>query len=123
MMKLFLILGSLNAFLSVALGAFGAHILKAKIPDKIDVFQTGVHYHMIHAIALLVIALLSDKLGNTSLVNASGWAIFIGIILFSGSLYGLSLTGIKALGPITPLGGLSFLVGWTLLAIAAFKLN
>ncbi|WP_171638088.1 DUF423 domain-containing protein [Paenibacillus plantarum] len=122
-MKLFLILGSLNAFLSVALGAFGAHILKAKIPDKIDVFQTGVHYHMIHAIALLVIALLSDKLGNTSLVNASGWAIFIGIILFSGSLYGLSLTGIKALGPITPLGGLSFLVGWTLLAIAAFKLN
>ncbi len=123
MMKLFLILGSLNAFLSVALGAFGAHILKAKIPDKIDVFQTGVHYHMIHAIALLVIALLSDKLGNTSLVNASGWAIFIGIILFSGSLYGLSLTGIKAFGPITPLGGLSFLVGWTLLAIAAFKLN
>ncbi|NQX59541.1 DUF423 domain-containing protein [Paenibacillus qinlingensis] len=122
-MKLFLILGSLNAFLSVALGAFGAHILKAKIPDKIDVFQTGVHYHMIHAIALLVIALLSDKLGNTSLVNASGWAIFIGIILFSGSLYGLSLTGIKAFGPITPLGGLSFLVGWTLLAIAAFKLN
>lgn len=123
MMKLFLIFGSLNAFLSVALGAFGAHILKAKIPDKIDVFQTGVHYHMIHAIALLVIALLSDKLGNTSLVNASGWAIFIGIILFSGSLYGLSLTGIKAFGPITPLGGISFLVGWTLLAIAAFKLK
>ncbi|KRE83970.1 hypothetical protein ASG89_11310 [Paenibacillus sp. Soil766] len=122
-MKLFLIFGSLNAFLSVALGAFGAHILKAKIPDKIDVFQTGVHYHMIHAIALLVIALLSDKLGNTSLVNASGWAIFIGIILFSGSLYGLSLTGIKAFGPITPLGGISFLVGWTLLAIAAFKLK
>ncbi|OAS21458.1 DUF423 domain-containing protein [Paenibacillus oryzisoli] len=122
-MKLFLILGSLNAFLSVALGAFGAHILKAKIPDKIDVFQTGVHYHMIHAVALLVIALLADKLGNTSLVNASGWAIFIGIILFSGSLYGLSLTGIKVFGPITPLGGLSFLVGWILLAIAAFKIN
>ncbi|MNQ91520.1 hypothetical protein D3C85_1069060 [compost metagenome] len=123
MMKMFLLIGSLNAFLSVALGAFGAHILKARIPDKIDVFQTGVHYHMIHAVALIVIALLSDKLGNTSLVNASGWAIFIGIILFSGSLYALSLTGLKVFGPITPLGGLSFLVGWILLALAALKMN
>lgn len=123
MMKLFMLIGSLNAFLSVALGAFGAHYLKTKIPDKIDVFQTGVHYHMIHAVALLVIALLSDKLGNNLLVNASGWAIFIGIILFSGSLYALSLTGLKVFGPITPLGGLSFLVGWILLALAALKLK
>lgn len=121
-MKLFVLIGSLNAFLSVALGAFGAHILKQKLtPDKLDVFQTGVHYHMIHAVALIAIAILSDKLGNTSMVNASGWAIFIGIILFSGSLYALSLTGIKFFGPITPLGGLSFLVGWILLAIAALK--
>jgi uncharacterized membrane protein YgdD (TMEM256/DUF423 family) len=121
MMKLFLLLGSLNAFLSVALGAFGAHYLKQRIPDKIDVFQTGVQYHMIHAIALILIALLSDKLANSSMVNASGWAIFIGIILFSGSLYALSLTGLKFFGPITPLGGLSFLVGWILLAVAAYK--
>ncbi|UKS24422.1 DUF423 domain-containing protein [Paenibacillus sp. HWE-109] len=122
-MKLFLLLGSLNAFLSVALGAFGAHSLKQKLtPDKLDVFQTGVHYHMIHAIALILIALLSDKLVNSSsLVHASGWAIFIGIILFSGSLYALSITGLKIFGPITPLGGLSFLVGWVLLAVAAFK--
>ncbi|OCT13374.1 hypothetical protein A8709_03490 [Paenibacillus pectinilyticus] len=120
-MKLFVLLGSLNAFLSVALGAFGAHYLKTKIPDKIDVFQTGVHYHMIHAVALLVIAVLYEKLGNQSMVNASGWAIFIGIILFSGSLYALSLTGLKIFGPITPLGGLSFLVGWILLALAAIK--
>lgn len=123
MMKIFLLLGSLNAFLSVALGAFGAHALKAKLtPDKLDVYQTGVHYHMIHAIALILIAVLSDKLTNSSaLVNASGWAIFIGIILFSGSLYALSLTGLKIFGPITPLGGVSFLVGWVLLAIAAMK--
>ncbi len=84
-------------------------------------FQTGVQYHMIHAIALILIALLSDKLANSSMVNASGWAIFIGIILFSGSLYALSLTGLKFFGPITPLGGLSFLVGWILLAMAAYK--
>ncbi|MDR6879223.1 uncharacterized membrane protein YgdD (TMEM256/DUF423 family) [Bacillus sp. 3255] len=122
MMKLFVLLGSLNAFLSVALGAFGAHILKGKLtPEKLDVFQTGVHYHMIHAVALLAIAILSDKLASTSLVNASGWLIFIGIILFSGSLYALSLTGLKIFGPITPLGGVSFLVGWVLLAIAALK--
>ncbi|MDD9266073.1 DUF423 domain-containing protein [Paenibacillus sp. GCM10023248] len=121
-MKLFVLLGSLNAFLSVALGAFGAHILKGKLtPEKLDVFQTGVHYHMIHAVALLAIAILSDKLASTSLVNASGWLIFIGIILFSGSLYALSLTGLKIFGPITPLGGVSFLVGWVLLAIAALK--
>ncbi|TXK80045.1 DUF423 domain-containing protein [Paenibacillus sp. N3.4] len=122
MMKLFILLGSLNAFLSVALGAFGAHYLKQKLTaDKLEVFHTGVQYHMIHAIGLIVIALLAEKLGNSSLVNASGWAIFIGIILFSGSLYALSLTGLKFFGPITPLGGVSFLVGWVLLAIAALK--
>ncbi|WP_187274251.1 DUF423 domain-containing protein [Paenibacillus sp. N3.4] len=121
-MKLFILLGSLNAFLSVALGAFGAHYLKQKLTaDKLEVFHTGVQYHMIHAIGLIVIALLAEKLGNSSLVNASGWAIFIGIILFSGSLYALSLTGLKFFGPITPLGGVSFLVGWVLLAIAALK--
>jgi len=122
MMKLFIFLGSINAFLSVALGAFGAHYLKQKLtPDKLEVFHTGVQYHMIHAIGLIAIAILSDKLGNSSLVNASGWAIFIGIVLFSGSLYALSLTGLKVFGPITPLGGVSFLVGWILLAIAALK--
>ncbi|MEW9698245.1 DUF423 domain-containing protein [Paenibacillus sp. SI8] len=121
-MKLFLLLGSLNAFLSVALGAFGAHYLKEKITaDQLAVYHTGVQYHMIHALGLILIAILSDKLGHSSLVNASGWLIFIGIILFSGSLYALSLTGIKFFGPITPLGGVSFLVGWVLLAIAAYK--
>jgi uncharacterized membrane protein YgdD (TMEM256/DUF423 family) len=122
MLKTFLMLGSLNAFLSVALGAFGAHALKSKLsPDMLNVYQTGVQYHMIHSLGLILIALLADKLGNSSLVNASGWALFIGIVLFSGSLYALSLSGIKVLGAITPLGGVSFLLGWILLAIAAMK--
>jgi uncharacterized membrane protein YgdD (TMEM256/DUF423 family) len=122
MFKIFLMLGSLNAFLSVALGAFGAHALKSRLsPDMLNVYQTGVQYHMIHSIGLILIALLADKLGNSSMVNVSGWALFIGIVLFSGSLYALSLSGVKVLGAITPLGGVSFLLGWILLAIAAMK--
>jgi uncharacterized membrane protein YgdD (TMEM256/DUF423 family) len=122
MLKTFLMLGSLNAFLSVALGAFGAHALKSKLSaDMLNVYQTGVQYHMIHSLGLILIALLADKLGNSSLVNVSGWALFIGIVLFSGSLYALSLSGIKVLGAITPLGGIGFLLGWILLAIAAMK--
>jgi uncharacterized membrane protein YgdD (TMEM256/DUF423 family) len=122
MLKTFLMLGSLSAFLSVALGAFGAHALKSKLStDMLNVYQTGVQYHMIHSLGLILIALLADRLGNSSLVNVSGWALFIGIVLFSGSLYALSLSGIKVLGAITPLGGVSFLLGWALLAIAAMK--
>jgi uncharacterized membrane protein YgdD (TMEM256/DUF423 family) len=122
MFKIFLMLGSINAFLSVALGAFGAHALKSKLsPDMLAVYQTGVQYHMIHALALILVAIVSDKLGNSSLVTVSGWSMLIGIVLFSGSLYALSLSGIKILGAITPLGGVGFLLGWALLAIAAMK--
>lgn len=123
MLKLFVVLGSLNAFLAVALGAFGAHALKTRLTasNMLDVYQTGVHYHLIHALGLLAIALLSDKLGAGSLLSASGWALFIGIVLFSGSLYVLSLTGIKPLGAITPFGGIAFLAGWVMLALAALR--
>jgi uncharacterized membrane protein YgdD (TMEM256/DUF423 family) len=122
MFKMFLMLGSINAFLSVALGAFGAHALKSKLsPEMLTVYQTGVQYHMIHALALILVAIVSDKLGNSSLVTVSGWSMLIGIVLFSGSLYALSLSGIKILGAITPLGGVGFLLGWALLAIAAMK--
>ncbi|MCD1261731.1 DUF423 domain-containing protein [Paenibacillus athensensis] len=122
-MKMFVLLGSLNAFLAVALGAFGAHALKGKLSeDMLSVYHTGVQYHMIHALGLILIALVADKLGgSSSLVHVSGWAILIGIVLFSGSLYALSLSGIKVLGAITPLGGVSFLLGWILLAVAAYK--
>lgn len=122
MFKIFLLLGSLNAFLSVVLGAFGAHALKTKLSaDMLNVYQTGVQYHMIHAIALILVALLSEKLGNHPLVTVSGWSLLIGIVLFSGSLYVLSISGIKNLGAITPFGGIAFLLGWILLAVAALK--
>ncbi|WP_209977872.1 DUF423 domain-containing protein [Paenibacillus eucommiae] len=121
-MKIFVVLGSLNAFLAVALGAFGAHALKAKLSkEMLEIYQTGVQYHMIHAVGLILIALLADKLGNSTLVNISGWSMMIGIVLFSGSLYVLSLSGIKILGAITPLGGVGFLLAWVLIAVAVMK--
>ncbi|MDQ0232213.1 DUF423 domain-containing protein [Metabacillus malikii] len=121
-MKLFLILGAINGFLAVALGAFGAHGLEGKIPEKyIKTWQTGVTYQMFHAGGLFVIAFLIDKLGNIGQLTAAGWLFFIGIILFSGSLYVLSVTQISVLGAITPLGGLSFLGGWLLIGYIAIR--
>ncbi|WP_096437736.1 DUF423 domain-containing protein [Alteribacter populi] len=122
-MKLFLLLGSVNAFLFVALGAFGAHALKDKLEQGgyLKTFETAVQYHMIHALALIVVAILTKYLSSTGLVHGAGWAFFIGIILFSGSLYVMSVTGIKVLGAITPLGGIAFLVGWALLFVAAMN--
>jgi uncharacterized membrane protein YgdD (TMEM256/DUF423 family) len=122
MTRTFLFLGSILAFLSVALGAFGAHALKSRISSEmLSVYETGVHYHMVHALALLLIALLVDKAGHSSLLAWSGWLLTIGIVLFSGSLYALSISGIRSLGMITPFGGLAFLAGWLLLATAALR--
>lgn len=121
-MKLFVILGSLNALIGVALGAFGAHGLKTKVvPEMLTVWNTAVHYHLIHALGLLLIGILYHLMPDASQIKTAGWAILLGIILFSGSLYALVLTGIKALGMITPIGGVAFLVGWLLLAIAAWR--
>ncbi len=120
-MKLFIILGALNGFIAVALGAFGAHGLEGKIPDKyLEIWQTAVQYQMFHAVGLLVLGLLAGKI-DSPLINWSGWLMLIGIILFSGSLFVLSVTQIKVLGAITPLGGVSFLVAWVLMIIAAYK--
>ena len=120
-MKLFIILGALNGFIAVALGAFGAHGLEGKIPDKyLETWQTAVQYQMFHAVGLLVLGLLAGKI-SSPLINWSGWLMLIGIILFSGSLFVLSITQIKVLGAITPLGGVSFLVAWVLMIIAAYK--
>ncbi|MEE3955206.1 DUF423 domain-containing protein [Peribacillus frigoritolerans] len=120
-MKLFIILGALNGFIAVALGAFGAHGLEGKIPDKyLETWQTAVQYQMFHAVGLLVLGLLAGKI-DSPLINWSGWLMLIGIILFSGSLFVLSVTQIKVLGAITPLGGISFLVAWVLMIIAAYK--
>ncbi|MDG5787397.1 DUF423 domain-containing protein [Evansella sp. AB-P1] len=122
-MKLFLMLGSISGFLFVALGAFGAHALKSKLEATgyLETFQTAVQYHMIHTLALIGVAILTQYLGATGLLTGAGWAFFIGIIIFSGSLYVLSLTGISILGAITPIGGVAFLTGWVLIFLAAWQ--
>lgn len=123
-MKLFMVLGTLNAFLSIGLGAFGAHGLKDKLSAKyLDIYQTGVHYHMIHAIGLIVVGILYATVtqNQTALMNWTGWLMFIGIVLFSGSLYVLSLTKVSILGAITPIGGMCFLISWLLLTIGIIK--
>jgi uncharacterized membrane protein YgdD (TMEM256/DUF423 family) len=122
MLKMFLLLGSANGLLAVALGAFGAHVLKNRLSSEmLTVFQTGVQYQMYHALALILVAVLSRQITHNAAFGWSGWLFFVGIILFSGSLYALSLSGIKILGAITPLGGLAFLAGWSILVWEAFK--
>ncbi|MCY8858132.1 DUF423 domain-containing protein [Bacillus atrophaeus] len=121
-MKLFLILGAMNALVAVGLGAFGAHGLEGKIPDKyLQVWHTGVQYHMYHALGLLAVAFLADKLSGVGSVTAAGWLMFAGIVLFSGSLYILSVTQVSILGAITPLGGVAFIVSWIMIVVAAVK--
>ncbi|HJF68929.1 DUF423 domain-containing protein [Staphylococcus kloosii] len=120
-MKLFIILGALNALMSVATGAFGAHGLEGKLSDKyMSVWEKATTYQMYHGLGLIALGIIS---GTTSMnVNWSGWLLFGGIVFFSGSLYILALTQIKILGAITPIGGLMFLAGWLLLVIATIKL-
>lgn len=122
-MKTFVLIGAINAFIAIACGAFGAHALAERLtPRLLDIWQTGAQYHLAHALALVLVALLSDRLiGAGRFVNATGWLFFAGIVLFSGSLYLLAVTGWRWLGAITPLGGLCFLSGWALLALAALR--
>ncbi|WP_307394974.1 DUF423 domain-containing protein [Bacillus horti] len=120
-MKLFVILGSINALLAVAFGAFGSHGLKGKLSaDMLSIYETGVQYHMYHAIGLVLIGILAQW-AVPSTLHWAGWLMFFGIIFFSGSLYILSITGVKILGAITPIGGVLFLISWVLVAIAAIK--
>lgn len=114
----FLLIAAIAGFLAVALGAFGAHGLKSILSDyQLDIYKTAVNYQVWHALLLAVIA---NQAQHPLLVWAS-WSLVCGIVLFSGSLYLLALTGIKWLGMVTPLGGLSFLLGWGCLAVYAFK--
>ena len=107
-----LALGGINAFISVAAGAFGAHGLKQRLSsDLLAAFETGARYQMYHALGLLAVAF---ALGQGRSASTAGWAMLAGIVLFSGSLYALALTGIRPLGAITPLGGLCFLAGWAM---------
>lgn len=120
-MKLFLIFGIINGFLAVSLGAFGAHGLEGKISEQsLLIWEKAVHYQMFHTAALLVTSLLVSKVTEAPIWWA-GWLFFIGIILFSGSLYLYSTTQIKFLAMITPFGGVTFLLGWILLGYGVLK--
>lgn len=120
-MKIFLILGVINGFLAVALGAFGAHGLEGKVSEKmLGTWEKAVNYQMFHTMALFITGLLAAKIGSSS-IHWAGWLFFIGILLFSGSLYFYSTTGIKLLAMITPFGGLTFLAGWIVLGYAVIK--
>ena len=120
-MKTFFLFGSLSAFIAVALGAFAAHILKQKLSTEMfAVFEVGARYHFYHALALFIVAFAIDQYPNANL-SLAGWLFSVGTLLFSGSLYALSLTEIKILGAITPIGGVCFLAGWLWLAWNVWK--
>ena len=121
--RTFLIAASLFGFLAVAIGAFGAHGLSTYFedhPDLEDNYHTAVLYQMFHVVGLVAVAWVASRWDQAVFMWA-GYAFIVGILLFSGSLYILSLTGIRWLGAITPLGGLSFLIGWALLAIGVWR--
>ena len=124
--RVFIRLGAVAGFIGVALGAFGAHALRARLSaDHLAAFETGVRYQLVHALALVLVGVLISVAPPVRgagrqparLTTAAGWCFTVGIVLFSGSLYVLSLTGTTAVGIVTPLGGLCFLAGWACLAL------
>lgn len=123
MVKIFLFIAAILGGLSVAGGAFASHALRDKLTDRaIEIFETGACYQMYHALALLAVALLLSRAEVAqSLLTTAGFAFIAGVVIFSGSLYALSLSGIKWLGAIAPLGGTAFLIDWGCLAIAALS--
>jgi uncharacterized membrane protein YgdD (TMEM256/DUF423 family) len=115
----FVAIGSICAFLSVLLGAFGAHSLKEILsPNMLANFQTGVQYQMFHSLGLIAIGLIAAHFPKSRHLVRAGWSMLVGIVLFSGSLYVLSISGITMLGMVTPFGGVAFLIGWLFLALA-----
>ncbi|MEO6221774.1 MAG: DUF423 domain-containing protein [Vicinamibacterales bacterium] len=119
MKRTFTLIGAAMGFIGVGLGAFGAHALKGQLsPEMLAVFETGVRYQMYHALALLATAALMTRSQGRALLIA-GWSFTAGILLFSGSLYALVLTGVTMLGAVTPFGGLAFLIGWACLVANA----
>jgi uncharacterized membrane protein YgdD (TMEM256/DUF423 family) len=119
--RVFFALGAVLAALGVAAGAFGAHALRGRLaPDLLAAFETGVRYHLIHALALLAVAWATTRWPGRA-TNVAGWLFLAGTVLFSGSLYALSASGIRALYAITPLGGVAFIAGWMALAWAVWR--
>lgn len=123
MAKVFITLASLSGMLAVAFGAFGAHALKSRLDEHaLGVFQTAVQYHFYHSLALLAVGIIALSQPQTALLRSSGYLFVVGIVVFSGSLYLLSMSGLRWLGAITPLGGLAFIAGWGCLAAASWKM-
>jgi len=121
MERVFFVLGTALAGLSVAAGAFGAHGLRARLaPEMLEVFETAARYQMYHALGLLAVAWAVSRWPGTMTV-AAGWCFVAGIAIFSGSLYALALSGVRWLGAITPIGGVAFLAGWMLLALTVLR--
>jgi uncharacterized membrane protein YgdD (TMEM256/DUF423 family) len=120
--QLFFVIGSLSGGLAVALGAFGAHALRSRLPaERLEPFETGVRYHFYHALAMLAAALSVARWSSSALPAAAGWCFLAGTLLFSGSLYLLVATGRRWWGAVTPFGGLAFIAGWACLAISAWR--
>jgi uncharacterized membrane protein YgdD (TMEM256/DUF423 family) len=118
----FLIAGAVNGGLAVLLGAFAAHVLKQRLnPDMLELFRTGVQYHVMHALALLAVGLVGRRQAPDRVLGLAGWSMLAGILLFSGSLYLLAWTGARWLGAITPVGGIAFVVGWLALVTAVAR--
>ncbi|MCB1700311.1 MAG: DUF423 domain-containing protein [Pseudomonadales bacterium] len=123
MAKLFITLASLSGMFAVGFGAFGAHALKNRLDDyALGVFQTAVQYHFYHSLALLAVGVIALSHPQSALLRSSGWLFIVGIVIFSGSLYLLSISGLRWLGAVTPLGGLAFIAGWGCLAAASWNL-
>ncbi len=115
--------GAITALLAVLLGAFAAHGLRQTLdPGLLNAFETGVHYQMTHALGIILVAILSFILDSRWL-RAAGWCLLAGIVLFSGSLYLLALSGIRWIGAITPMGGIAFIAGWALVAVGAWRMQ
>ncbi len=122
-MKIFAILGAALAAIAVGTGAFGAHGLEGRLDERmLDVWETAARYQMYHSLGLLAVAWIAGQVDHVAALVA-GWAFVAGIVLFSGSLYVLALSGVRWLGAITPLGGVSFIIGWIALAVAASQLG
>ncbi len=125
MAKIFLTLAGIFGALGVAIGAFGAHALEGKLDERaIAIFETGTRYQLVHAVAIAIVALLALQQGDgetPGVLTIAGWSYCVGILLFSGSLYALALSGVKILGAIAPLGGTAFIIGWIALALSPWR--
>jgi len=121
MSRTFAVWGAVLGFLAVAFGAFGAHVLRERLStESMAIYQTGAQYHIIHALALLAVAAFADRMKRAAII---GWLFIFGVLIFSGSLYLLAITGKNWLGAITPIGGLCFLAGWALFASGALSIS